>query len=74
MSYAKKDEDAEQALLKVDRTAIYQEGAQGSIDPDGLLNKFSSFIQLVPYLSLKVSSALDQNRSASLHGREVSYE
>ena len=26
MSYAKKDEDAEQAVLKVDRTSVYQEG------------------------------------------------
>ncbi|KAI4147793.1 MAG: hypothetical protein LQ340_005385 [Diploschistes diacapsis] len=26
MSYAKKDEDAEQALLKVDRTSVFQEG------------------------------------------------
>ena len=26
MSYGKKDEDAEQAILKVDRTAVFQEG------------------------------------------------
>ena len=26
MSYAKKDEDAEQAILKVDRTSVFQEG------------------------------------------------
>ena len=29
MSYAKKDEDAEQALLKVDRTSVFQEGMFG---------------------------------------------
>jgi hypothetical protein len=28
MSYGKKDEDAEQAILKVDRTAVFQEGGQ----------------------------------------------
>jgi hypothetical protein len=26
MSYAKKDEDAEQAIVKVDRTSVFQEG------------------------------------------------
>ena len=26
MSYSKKDEDADQAIVKVDRTAVYQEG------------------------------------------------
>lgn len=26
MSYGKKDEDADQAIVKVDRTSVYQEG------------------------------------------------
>ncbi len=26
MSYGKKDEDADQAIIKVDRTAVFQEG------------------------------------------------
>lgn len=26
MSYGKKDEDADQAIVKVDRTAVFQEG------------------------------------------------
>ena len=26
MNYSKKDEDAEQAIVKVDRTAVFQEG------------------------------------------------
>jgi len=26
MSYSKKDEDADQAIMKVDRTAVFQEG------------------------------------------------
>lgn len=26
MSYSKKDEDADQAIIKVDRTAVFQEG------------------------------------------------
>lgn len=27
MNYSKKDEDADQAIVKVDRTAVFQEGA-----------------------------------------------
>lgn len=27
MSYGKRDEDADQAIVKVDRTAVFQEGA-----------------------------------------------
>lgn len=27
MSYSKKDEDGDQALMKVDRTSVFQEGA-----------------------------------------------
>lgn len=26
MSYGKRDEDADQAIMKVDRTSVYQEG------------------------------------------------
>jgi len=33
MSYGKKDEDAEQAILKVDRTAVFQEGRAPGIHP-----------------------------------------
>lgn len=28
MSYSKKDEDGDQALMKVDRTSVFQEGPQ----------------------------------------------
>ena len=28
MSYGKKDEDADQAIVKVDRTAVFQEGSE----------------------------------------------
>lgn len=28
MSYGKRDEDAEQAIVKVDRTSVFQEGMQ----------------------------------------------
>ena len=36
MSYAKKDEDAEQAILKVDRTSVFQEGRSKPL-PVGLI-------------------------------------
>jgi coatomer protein complex subunit gamma len=31
MSYGKKDEDADQAILKVDRTSVFQEGEEGTL-------------------------------------------
>lgn len=38
MSYAKKDEDAEQAILKVDRTSVFQEGRFTTLAVSLLLN------------------------------------
>jgi len=32
MSYSKKDEDGDQAIFKVDRTTVFQEGKQGPIE------------------------------------------
>jgi hypothetical protein len=36
MSYGKKDEDADQALLKVDRTSVYQEGEKPHYEESGV--------------------------------------
>lgn len=30
MSYSKKDEDGDQALMKVDRTSVFQEGEEAA--------------------------------------------
>ena len=54
MNYSKKDEDAEQAIVKVDRTAVFQEGKDhirysGLIAP--LKPSSSSPVQLLPYIS-----------------------
>lgn len=34
MSYGKKDEDADSALVKIDRTQVFQEGEQDKGTPD----------------------------------------
>ena len=41
MSYGKKDEDADQAIVKVDRTAVFQEG--GNTQP------YNSHVRLTVY-------------------------
>lgn len=54
MSYSKKDEDADQAIVKVDRTAVFQEGTD-HISSSGkvfsLTQSSSSPVQLLPYIS-----------------------
>lgn len=37
MNYGKKDEDADQAIVKVDRTAVFQEGTYYSRSPDQMI-------------------------------------
>lgn len=39
MSYGKKDEDADQAIVKVDRTAVFQEGAVKMHNPHDHVSK-----------------------------------
>ena len=41
MSYSKKDEDADQAIVKVDRTAVFQEGGNN--------RPFNSHVRLTVY-------------------------
>lgn len=36
MSYSKKDEDGDQALMKVDRTSVFQEGEEQQLNPSNL--------------------------------------
>ena len=54
MSYSKKDEDADQAIVKVDRTAVFQEGTyhiRSSCQIVSLIPGSSSLVQLLPYIS-----------------------
>ena len=36
MSYGKKDEDADQAIVKVDRTSVFQEGSCQAVNAHGV--------------------------------------
>ena len=40
MSYGKKDEDADQAIVKVDRTSVFQEGTLPKCAETALLTDF----------------------------------
>lgn len=73
MSYGKKDEDVEGAILKVDRTAVFQEGRSSgqylcSVDHG------SSTVQLLPHIAPKMSDPPYKDRSTSLHGGFISTE
>ena len=77
MSYSKKDEDADQAIVKVDRTAVFQEGMcciRSSSLTISLTRGFSSPVQLLPYISQKMSSSSYQNRLATIHRGVVPIE
>lgn len=54
MSYSKKDEDGDQAIVKVDRTAVFQEGEayiRTSSQSVSLTPPSSSPVQLLSYIS-----------------------
>ena len=77
MSYSKKDEDADQAIVKVDRTAVFQEGTYGirSFGKIALLTPYSSSpVQLLPYISQEMPSTTYQDRFAPIYGRNVPIE
>ena len=77
MSYSKKDEDADQAIVKVDRTAVFQEGMgyiPSSSQTVSLTLGFSSPVQLLPYISQKMSSSSYQNRLALIYRGVVPVE
>ena len=75
MSYGKKDEDADQAIVKVDRTSVFQEGKIRSVPAviaftDCLV--FSTTFQFFTYISTKMSNTPYQDCSSPLHGGDVS--
>ena len=71
MSYGKKDEDADGAVLKVDRTAVFQEG--GCPTRRGycpfLLTRvaISSIVQLLAHLAAKMSHTSHQDCFAAVY-------
>ena len=77
MSYSKKDEDGDQAIVKVDRTAVFQEGEvyiRAYSQSVSLTQPSSSPVQLLSYISSKMSDTSYQNCLAPLHRRDVSFE
>ena len=77
MSYSKKDEDADQAVVKVDRTAVFQEGTD-HIPSSGqflsLTPSFSSPLQLLPHISQKMSNTSYQDCLAPIYWGDFSFE
>lgn len=73
MSYGKKDEDADQAIVKVDRVAVFQEGEAQVRQLFRALLKLitSSTFQLFPGFSAKMSDFAHQNCTAPLYGGVV---
>lgn len=76
MAYNKKDEDVHDAIMKVDRTAVYQEGEQlaTSYASSGADGWNSSTIQQIPDTAAKMSDSSDQDRPPAVHGREVPHQ
>ena len=75
MSYAKKDEDAEQAILKVDRTSVFQEGKSGFFCSIWLvLTRNSSAVQFLTHIAVTMSTTTRKDRITLVHRREVSHE
>ena len=77
MSYSKKDEDGDQAIVKVDRTAVFQEGEvyiRAHSQSVSLTQPSSSPVQLLSYISSKMSDTPYQNCPAPLYRRDVSFE
>ena len=77
MSYGKKDEDADGAILKVDRTAVFQEGMTLPL-PNKLqimlITMNSATVQLLTYITSKMPYITYEDRVAPLHWRVLSSE
>ena len=74
MSYGKKDEDADQAIVKVDRTAVFQEGTVKPKTPftARLTENTSSPVQLLPHIAPEMPNSTYQNLSSPLYWCEFS--
>ena len=77
MSYGKKDEDADQAIVKVDRTAVFQEGmcqvVSACIEP--LLTVLcSAVVQLLSRIASKMSYPPDQDCTSPLHRGAIPHQ
>lgn len=74
MSYGKRDEDAEQSVVKVDRTSVFQEGvskAQAKHNIQSLTDVFSSSVQHLAHIASKVPYPSHKDCSPAFHWREI---
>jgi hypothetical protein len=73
MSYAKKDEDADQLGFKLDRTSVFQDGTMPPSPslPAVTLTDYSTVVQLVTHISAKVSNSPHEDCCASFYWREI---
>src|SRR4051812_14768908 len=74
MSYAKKDEDADQPGSKLDRTSVFQDGMAQKFPfplPAKTLTGHSALVQLVSYISTKMSSSPHEDCCAPFYWREI---
>lgn len=77
MSYSKKDEDGEPAIVKVDRTSVFQEGILAHLLPSRLTQAYlknSSSLQYIPCVTTKMSDPSYKDRPTPIDGREVPKE
>lgn len=77
MSYSKKDEDGDAAIMKVDRTSVFQEGAHEAPlppSPKSHLTPASTIVQFLSHPTQKMSSSSHQDCPPSLHRGTISYQ
>lgn len=70
MSYGKKDEDADQAIVKVDRTSVFQEGKIRTVQAmvaSTDCSVFSTTFQFFAYISTKMSNTPYKDCSSPFH-------
>jgi hypothetical protein len=82
MAYMKKDEDADQAMIKLDRTTVFQEGKTGRLLPaptdlscwldiDNIDHSYSKIVQFITNLSAKMPYPPHKARRPPIHRREI---
>ena len=73
MSYAKKDEDGDQTMVKLDRTSVFQDGksTKSPHGPTDCLLLLSTSIQQLSHISTKMPNPAYQNHFTPLHWRKI---
>lgn len=75
MSYSKKDEDGDAAIMRVDRTSVFQEGAwKPPPFPQAQLTPGSTIVQFLSNPTSKMSSLTHQDCPPSLYWGALPYQ